>query len=128
MSIDEKPKESVGRSYYVEPSEVYLEITRWKSNKGAETDYNKATGSVFDVDKYMGPWNTPDDLYVSTAADNYQAACGIDHKVIPQCRMLATYDEYSVYFRADIFPDGITVEKVNQLLKAIDDRMAECLE
>jgi hypothetical protein len=75
----------------------------------------------------MGPWETPDELYISSSAQNYHAACGIDGQIY-QCRMVATYSEYSVFFRSHVSDDGITLSKVNELLQAIDKSMAQCTE
>jgi len=94
--LPDEPKESAARSFYYAPDAVYHEVINWHSVNAAKRDFESKLKSVFDVDKYMGPWESPDGLYISPMAENYQVACGIAHKIY-QCRMIATYSRYSVF-------------------------------
>ncbi len=125
--LPEFPKESAAQSFYYAPDSVYQEVVKFRSARAAKDELEYYTKAIFDVDKYMGPWLTPEDLYFSSFANNYRAACGIDGQIY-QCRMLATYKGYFVFFRAEVSPQGITMTKVNELLQNIDQRMAECTD
>lgn len=123
----ERPKESAGRSYYFPPDLVFHEVINWHSERSAQNEFDLHSKSAFDVDQSMGPWETLDELYISLTAQNYRAACGIAYHIY-QCRMLASYNGYSVFFRAFVSDQGITLQKVNELLQAIDERMVQCIE
>jgi len=124
--VSEKPQESVARSFYYAPYSIFHMVINWHSARAAESEFNNHLEIAFDTDKYMGPWKTPSKMYSSPIADNYYAACGTDLGFY-QCRLVATYGEYSVYFRADVGEEGITLLKVNEFLQAIDQTMAECI-
>ena len=123
--VPEYPEESAGRTFYYAPDDIFHLVVKWRSASAAKDDFELNLKSAFDVDKYMGPWETPDRMFISSTAQNYYAACGVAHKV-NQCRMVATYGGYSVFFRAYVSDQGITLPKVNELLQAIDERMAQC--
>lgn len=123
--LPEHPQEGAARSFYLAPDAVFEEVINWRSTTDAKGEFDLHLKSAFDVDQYMGPWWTPNDLYISSKAQNYHAACGVDGKIY-QCRMVATYGGYSVFFRAEVSEQGITMSNVNDLLRAIDQRMAEC--
>ena len=125
--ISEKPKESVARSFYYAPYPIFHAVIDWNSARFAKGEFNNYLETAFDTDKYMGPWETPSKMYSSQIADNYYAACGIDHGEY-QCRLAATYGDYSVYFRAGVGEEGITLVKVNEILQAIDETMAKCVK
>ncbi len=125
--VPEDPEESAGQSFYYAPDSIFQEVINWHSEMGARREFNLQQRSAFDVDQYMGPWWTPNDLYISSKAQNYHAACGVDGKIY-QCRMVATYGGYSVFFRAEVSEQGITMSNVNELLRAIDQRMTECAD
>jgi len=124
--ISEKPMESAARSFYYAPYDIFHAVINWHSTRSAKKDFDNYLETAFDTDKYMGPWETPSEMYSSPIADNYHVACGIDGEY--QCRLAATYGDYSVYFRAGVGKEGITLQKVNELLQAIDERMAQCVE
>ncbi len=123
--LPEYLQEGAARSFYLAPDSVFQEVIDWRLPARAKGEYDLQLRSAFDVDKYMGPWWTPEDLYVSSTASNYHAACGFDLNIY-QCRMVATYGGYSVFFRAEASGQGITMSNVNELLRAIDQRMVEC--
>jgi len=123
--VSEQPQESAAQTFYYAPDAVFHEVVNWHSTRAAKREYDLTVKSAFDVDNYMGPWEIPDGLYISSLAQNYHAACGVAHKIY-QCRMTATYRGYSVFFRAYVSDQGITLAKVNELLQAIDERMTQC--
>jgi len=125
LEIPEMPKESAYRGFSYGSDDVINYVVNWKSVRSVEQEFDKEIEIVFDEDHYMGPWETPKDLYLSTDADNYRASCGIVDKLF-QCRLLATYDTYLVYFKADVSDQWLTISKVNEFLKAIDTQMLQC--
>jgi hypothetical protein len=125
--VPEYPSESAGRTHYYAPDSVLQEVINWHSEKSAKDEFNLLLKSAFDVDQFMGPWEAPDGLYTSLTAQNYYAACGVASHIY-QCRMISTYDGYSVFFRAEVSEQGITSQKVNELLQAVDERMTQCVD
>ena len=125
--ISEKPKESVARSFYYAPYDIFHAVVNWHSVRAAKSDFDNYLETAFDTDKYMGPWETPSQMYNSATADNYLAACGTSDGRY-QCRLAATYEGYSVYFRADVGEEGITLMKFNEILRTIDETMAACVK
>jgi len=125
--VPEYPSESAGRTHYYAPDMVLQLVVNWHSGKSAKDEFDFQLTSAFDVDQYMGPWETPDGLYTSSIAQNYHAACGVASHLY-QCRMISTYGGYSVFFRAYVSEQGITLQKVNELLQAIDERMTQCVD
>jgi hypothetical protein len=125
LAIPEKPKESASRSFYYAPYDIFHAVINWHSARAAKREFNNDIETAFDTDKYMGPWETPGNMFNSQIADNYHVACGTDRTY--QCRLAATYAEYSVYFRADVGDEGITLLKVNEVLQAMDETMAQCI-
>ena len=80
------------------------------------------------MDEEEGPWERPEEIdYVSPIADNYEFACGKLYRDY-KCVLVATYDEYFVLFQAQVSKGGITLEMVEEMLIAMDQRMAECLQ
>jgi hypothetical protein len=102
-------------------------VIHWHSTGSAKSEFDNYLETAFDTDKYMGPWEIPSEMYSSAIADNYHVACGTVHDVY-QCRLAATYDEYSVYLRVDVGEEGIILLRVNEILQAIDERMAQCVD
>ena len=123
--VSEKPEESVARSFYYEPSDIFQMVIKWHSAVAAKSEFRSYLNAAFDTDQYMGPWEIPDEIYNSPIADNYHIACGVVHNVY-QCRLAATYNDYSLYFRVDVNEQGITMPHVNQILQVIDERMSQC--
>ena len=124
--VAEYPRDSAGRTHYYAPDSVLQEVINWHSEKSAKDEFDLQLKSAFDVDQFMGPWETLDGLYTSPTAQNYYAACGVASHIY-QCRMSSTYKGYSVFFRAEVSEQGITLQKVNELLEAIDERMIQCV-
>jgi hypothetical protein len=125
--VSEKPDESVARSFYSAPYDIFQMVINWRSDQSARNEYDNYINSAFDSDKYMGPWETPKEMYISTIADNYHIACGNVHSVY-QCRFAATYGSYSVFLRADVGSEGITLQKVNEMVQSIDELISQCME
>jgi hypothetical protein len=75
----------------------------------------------------LGPWNTPTELtYRSPIAQQFYVGCGPEGDV-PTCRMIARYAEYYVYLNVQMSAANMTIEALEDVLRAIDDKMAGCL-
>ena len=59
---------------------------------------------------------------------NYEFCLWKNYIGITKCVLVATYDEYFVLFQAQVSKGGITLEMVEEMLIAMDQRMAECLQ
>jgi hypothetical protein len=126
--VPDEPLDSAERSFYYAPDLAFQEVIRWDFARAAKVYFDFRAKSVFDVDKYMGPWTSPTELnFQSSAADQYRLACGVASDVY-QCRMIATYGEYFVFFRSYITEQGISLTTFEQLLSAIDVKMSQCLD
>ncbi len=120
--------ESASRSFSYKSDAIYNEVFRRPSEKLAKKKFEKWIEVAFNVNEYEGPWERPEEIdYVSPIADNYEFACGKSN-VDYTCKLVATYDEYFVLFLVDVSKGGITLEMVEEMLIAMDQRMAECLQ
>ena len=120
--------ESASRRFSYNYDAIYNEVFRRPSEKLAKKKFDYWVEISFPVDENEGPWERPEEIdYVSPIADNYEFACGKSY-VYHKCALVATYDEYFVRFQAQVSKGGITLEMVEEMLIAMDQRMAECLQ
>lgn len=73
------------------------------------------------------PWDVPEEWsYQSPIADHFRFECGELDSVPPEwiCETIARYDEYVSVFTSELSPDYMTLEDLERILVAIDDRMA----
>jgi len=125
--VPEEPIDSAERSFIYADDLAFQEVIHWDSAELAKGYFDLRAKSVFDVDKYMGPWTNPPELdYFSAIADKYLVACGVDSGIY-QCRMIATYGDYFVFFRSYVTEQAISIPIFEQLLRTIDGNMTECL-
>jgi hypothetical protein len=118
---------SVSRGFSLATDLVWQTVVSRKSPRYAEEMFAEESEIVFDKDDFRGPWETPPQVdFQSTIADNYRVACGMS--IGYQCRMIATYDKYFVFFRSYISEEGIDLLTYNNLLKRIEIRMSTCVE
>lgn len=79
-------------------------------------------------DWVVTPWAVPEEWsYESPIADRFKFACAefeILGRVSRFCAAVAQYDEYISVFRTHISPEYMTLEDLERILKAIDERMA----
>lgn len=78
-------------------------------------------------DTVITPWAVPEEWsYESPIADRFKFACAelviLDR--FQSCKAVAQYDEYISVFRTHVSPEYMTLEDVERILKAIDERMA----
>jgi hypothetical protein len=85
------------------------------------------SGKAFPDHIMMRGWGMPEEWsYQSAVADRFRFACGELDSVAPKwtCKAVAQYDEYISVFSTELSPDYMTLEDVERILVAIDERMA----
>lgn len=73
------------------------------------------------------PWDVPEEWsYRSPIADHFRFECGELDSVPPEwiCETVAQYDEYVSVFGSRLSADYMTLEDLERILVAIDERMA----
>ncbi|MCK6584577.1 MAG: hypothetical protein L6Q49_15895 [Anaerolineales bacterium] len=126
--IADKPLESAGQSAYYQDSWTDQSVVRYFSNDNAIAEYDKVQKIVFDPDEVVGLWETPSILTLDNlSADRHEIACGNVVSFGKRCYMIGQYEEYYVFFRADISNNGVTHELFRDLVLKIDDRMSACV-
>jgi hypothetical protein len=127
--ISDKPLESAGQSAYYQDSWTDQTVVRYFSSENAIAEYDKMQEIVFAPDEVIGKWEIPSILTFSNiSADQYRIACGNVLSFGDRCYMIGQYDEYYVFFRANISSHGITHDIFRDLVLKIDDEMATCLD
>ena len=126
--IADKPLESAGQSAYYQDSWTDQTVVRYFSSDNAIAEYDKVQKIVFDSDEIIGLWETPSGLDLSNlSADRHEIACGNVVSFGKRCYMIAQYEEYYVFFRADISNNGVTRELFRDLVLKIDDEVSSCV-
>lgn len=125
--LHNSPRESAGLTIYFTGGIANHEVYQTSSTAIAARQFRHEEKAQFSTAKNYGPWQTPEILtYRSPIADQYHVACGtVDN--IYMCITLAQYEEYYVWFHTHISSDGLHVEDLEPILRAIDERMADCL-
>lgn len=103
---------------------VFRYRNEWQAAEAFSLDYPAA----FYAFSRLTPWREPEGWsYRSSVADRFRFACA-DFEGFrgreTRCTAMAQYDEFISVFSADILPDVMTLEDVEHILKAIDERMA----
>ena len=121
--------ESAGRTInYEYKGGANHDIYRYKSEGRAAQEFKRRKELEFSTRQWRGPWEIPNTLkYRSPIANRYYVACGMQNNVY-MCKMIAQYEEYFVLFSADMLPAAMTFEDLEHVLRAIDERMAQCLK
>lgn len=126
--IADKPLESAGQSAYYKDSWTDQTVVRYSSIDNAIAEYDKVQKIVFDPDEVSGTWETPPILALDNfSADRHEIACGNVVSFGNRCFMIGQYEEYYVFFRADISGKGVTHELFRDLVLRIDEEMSACL-
>lgn len=82
-------------------------------------------------DFVVTPWAVPEEWsYASTVADRFKFACAeLDVLgLFTNCTAVAQYDEYISVFRTHVSSKYMTLEDLERVLKAIDERVAQHLK
>lgn len=126
--IAEKPSESAGGSANYNGDATSQLVARHSSVKNAVKEYEKWKKIAFDASDVVGSWETPEILDLKEiSADRQKIACGNLVGFGKRCYMVGQYEEYFVFFWADISAQGITQELFHNLVIKIDEKMASCL-
>ncbi len=92
--------------------------------------YGDFRGGQFRPWNMITPWAVPEKWsYESVVADRLKFACGeLDMSPVApprwDCTAVAQYDEFISIFATELSPDYMTLEDVERILVAIDERMA----
>jgi hypothetical protein len=127
--IADKPLESAGQSAYYQNSWTDQTVVRYFSNDNATAEYEKVQKIIFDSDEVVGSWEIPPVLNLNNiSADRFEFACGNVVSFGNRCYIIGQYEEYYVFFRADISGKGVTQEIFRDLVLRIDEEMSSCLD
>jgi hypothetical protein len=103
-------------------------VIRYSSVTRANEVFDERKMSIFHPTEVYGEWEMPPTLNLDDlSADHYEIACGNVVSFGNRCYMIGQYNEYYVFFRADIFNHGITHELFRDLVLKIDERMSACV-
>jgi hypothetical protein len=127
--IAEMPLESAGGSANYQGTATSQLVARFFSVDNAVAEYEKTRERLFAPTEVVGVWETPPTLKLdSMSADLHRIACGNVVSFGNRCFMIGQYEEYYVFFRADISGRGITHELFRDLVLKIDQEISSCLD
>ena len=112
---------------------AFQEVYRFSDERVAGDKFKVYKDANFNESRIHQPFvpftPPPEITFESQIADESYFACGVD--VVPQCKMLARYRNYFVYFYFDHVtedePGGLTYTEIEQILKALDDKVIALL-
>lgn len=126
--IADKPSESAGGSANYNGDATSQLVARHSSTENADKEYEKWKEIAFEANDVVGFWETPKILDLKEiSADRQKIACGNLVGFGERCYMVGQYQEYFVFFWADISAQGITQELFRDLVVRIDEEMTLCL-
>jgi hypothetical protein len=121
------------------PGHVIQEVLYLGDEKTAHDEFQSYRKAYFGKSENRSPsteFLPPSEIaYSSSIADEYYLGCGVD--VVPACKAILRYDSYLVYLYfslergfaggVEIGADGLTLEQVETILRAMDERAAMML-
>lgn len=132
--------ESAGCTFSIPTGIANHDVYRYRAAEGAAREFARRRElefvtrdagpdqSIESLGRRSGPWETPEELSdQSPIADQYYVACGMQGR-IPMCKMIARYEEYYVFFNVHQYEGEPTYAEIGAVLRAIDERMAQCLD
>jgi hypothetical protein len=132
---DESGVMVAGRSFGIPnaPGQVFQEVYRRPNNKKASEKFEVYLEGEFNVSiKYQPavPFAPPLEIpFKSKIADEYYFACGVNE--VPQCKMLARYRNYFVFFYFDLSTKeslgGLTYSEIEHVLESLESKVSEAL-
>lgn len=126
--IAEKPLESAGVSAYPKDSWASQMVIRYLSIDRATEEYEGSLKRIFDPREVFGSWETPPILDLNNLSVNHHnISCGNVNSFGKRCYMIAQYEEYYVFFRADVPLKGVSYEMFRDWILKIDAEMSACL-
>lgn len=127
--VAEMPLESASISTNYNSNATFQEVARHFATKNAISEFEKVEKIVFNSNKVVGSWEIPSKLeLIDLSADIYKIACGNVVSFGNRCYMVGQYEEYYVFFRADISSQGIDHELFRDLVLKIDEEMSSCID
>lgn len=110
---------------YLERRIAYYDIYRFPRVKEAISRFEHDKKDM--IDRNTGDvWEVPDNLQFSSAtADNIYVACGYWNEIY-RCKMTARYQEYVIFFNADI-NDQMTFTHFERILFYLDEQISSRL-
>lgn len=110
---------------------AYHEVYRYRNETDAAIAfYSEFLGNEFPNlrEAMITSWAVPEEWsYESSTADRFKFACAefeILDRLSRSCKAVAQYDEYISVFRTHVSPEYMTLEDLERVLRAIDERMA----
>ncbi|MGB3904695.1 MAG: hypothetical protein WBB22_07210 [Anaerolineae bacterium] len=110
---------------------AYHRVFRYRNELDAAiVYYADFRGGQFLPWHMITPWAVPEEwAYESVVADRLKFACGeVDMSPLAaprwDCKAVAQYDEFISVFATELSPDYMTLEDLERILVAIDERMA----
>lgn len=115
------------------PGHSFQEVYRRPSNDDASKKYKVYLAGEFNVSgthQPAVPFALPGEItFKSKIADEYYFACGVD--VIPQCKMLARYQNYFVFLYFDVSTKkslgGLTYPEIERVLESLEIKVSNVL-
>ena len=103
-------------------------VIRNFSTDNAVDKYEKTQEIIFNPNEVFGSWETPSVLVMDNlSANHHEIACGNVNSFGKRCYMIGQYEEYFVFFRADVPGKGLTYEMYRDLILRIGHEMEACL-
>jgi hypothetical protein len=124
-----------GRDFYLPKAygHSFQEIYRRPNDNEASKKFKVYLEGEFNVSgthQPAQPFSLPPEItFKSKIADEYYFACGID--VIPQCKMLARYQNFFVFLYFDLSTKnelgGLTYTEIQRVLEALEAKASDLL-
>jgi hypothetical protein len=126
--IAEKPLESAEMSAYPNDSWTNQIVVRYSSTNRAAEEYEESFERIFSPREVHGSWKIPPPLALDNlSATQYWISCGNVKSFGKRCIMLAQFEEYYVFFRADVPMKDVTYEMFRDWVLIINAKIASCL-
>ena len=122
--------ENVELYFYAYGGGALERIWRFTSSEDASQAFERQMGYVFRNGEFNTPWTVPVELsYYSSVADQFHYACAtFEGQPSPGCAYVAQYGVYVVHFQTSMLPGLMTCSDLENVLQAIDERMAQYVD
>lgn len=118
---------AIGRDIWGKKGFAGHDVYCYSSARRAAREFEYRKSVWFLPTEYSEPWVVTSGVsYQSPIADQFYLACSIEHAV-PICQVLAQYEECVVRLKVDMFPEFMTLDRLEQVLQTTDERMARYL-
>jgi hypothetical protein len=122
--------ENVELYFYAFGGGALERIWRFASSEDASQAFERQVEYVFRNGEFNTPWTVPAELsYYSSIAGQFHYACAtFEGQPSPGCAYVAQYGVYIVHFQTSILPGLMTYPDLENVLQAIDERMAHYVD